>query len=158
MQSGPRVRPSDQRFVHIQVSVSGGTAAFYHLKYKDPPTDEALRKGGIDSQRYWIGKDASHALCEIDFYLGMKAHMESAEKHVVSADVPEEERAGEVGADVPEEERAGEVAGGCSMCVSMRFLLLESTNRSVCLCYVSCILLTSDDARCDIVSIRHDTR
>eukprot|EP00756_Hemistasia_phaeocysticola_P065933 Hpha_TRINITY_DN888_c0_g1::TRINITY_DN888_c0_g1_i1::g.195018::m.195018 len=42
------------------VGVSGGTAAFYSLRYKKPP----FRK----TERWYIGKDLAHAMDELSFY------------------------------------------------------------------------------------------
>jgi hypothetical protein len=51
------------------LGASGGTAAFFEVRYKDGKwKTDSCPGGSIDSQSYWIGKDLARARDEVDFY------------------------------------------------------------------------------------------
>lgn len=53
------------------VGVSGGTAAFFFVKYKEGEEMKDLAPGSdqpVGSRNYWIGKDFARAQDEVDFY------------------------------------------------------------------------------------------
>mmetsp|Transcript_23402 Transcript_23402/g.54446 ORF Transcript_23402/g.54446 Transcript_23402/m.54446 type:complete len:582 (-) Transcript_23402:77-1822(-) len=52
------------------LSVSGGTAAFFEVKYAGPPSGPQAQRYG-KTPNYWIGKDLARARDEIDFYEGI---------------------------------------------------------------------------------------
>jgi len=54
----------------MSLSVSGGTAAFFEVKYAGPPSGPQAERYG-KTPTYWIGKDLARAKDEIDFYEGI---------------------------------------------------------------------------------------
>eukprot|EP00929_Paragymnodinium_shiwhaense_P035121 TRINITY_DN19010_c0_g1_i1.p1 TRINITY_DN19010_c0_g1~~TRINITY_DN19010_c0_g1_i1.p1 ORF type:complete len:605 (+),score=124.40 TRINITY_DN19010_c0_g1_i1:77-1891(+) len=59
--------PHDMFDHPVVLGVSGGTAAFFALKYAGPKSGPSKDKYGR-SPTYWIGKDLARAMDEVDFY------------------------------------------------------------------------------------------
>merc|ERR1711939_459245 len=59
--------PSQYFDTPVPVTMSGGTAAFFNLRYIGPSAGPAAQKYGISPQ-YWLGKDVERALDELPFY------------------------------------------------------------------------------------------
>ncbi|CAD7935479.1 unnamed protein product [Amoebophrya sp. A120] len=55
------------------VTVSGGTAPFYFVRYRDPPTS-------VSSANFWIAKNALHAMDEVDFYDALRSFLLDPQK------------------------------------------------------------------------------
>jgi len=59
--------PSEYFATPVPVTMSGGTAQFFHLQYTGPTSGPVAQKYG-KSATYWLGKDVERALDELPFY------------------------------------------------------------------------------------------